>query len=209
MALPWLNWTSGLDYKLLLSKYRHMEIFIAITRDRDTGQVLIDPTRGTPRVAYTPSKFDTRSNLTGMIALAKILYVQGAREIHPALPGLRPFIRAQEGPENPVDDSAGITDERFQSWLKEMEAHGNKTPETPFCSAHQMSSCRMSAKESEGVVDDFGKVWGCEGLYVADASVLPSASGVNPMVTIMAICERIGSAIAKDLALERQETARI
>ncbi|KAJ4152298.1 hypothetical protein NW754_004093 [Fusarium falciforme] len=177
--------------------------------DRDTGQVLIDPTRGTPRVAYTPSKFDTRSNLTGMIALAKILYVQGAREIHPALPGLRPFIRAQEGPENPVDDSAGITDERFQSWLKEMEAHGNKTPETPFCSAHQMSSCRMSAKESEGVVDEFGKVWGFEGLYVADASVLPSASGVNPMVTIMAICERIGSAIAKDLALERQETARI
>ncbi|KAJ4204966.1 hypothetical protein NW759_014775 [Fusarium solani] len=208
MSLPWLNWTSGLDYKVLLSKYRHLEVFIAITRDRDSGQILIDPTRGTPRVAYTPSKFDTRSNLTGMIALAKILYVQGAREIHPALPGLRPFIRAQEGSENPVD-SAGITDERFQSWLKEMEAHGNKTPGTSFCSAHQMSSCRMSAKESEGVVDEFGKVWGCEGLYVADASVLPSASGVNPMVTIMAICERIGSVIAKDLALERQETARI
>ncbi|KAL2670115.1 hypothetical protein Neosp_014996 [[Neocosmospora] mangrovei] len=209
MSLPWLNWTSGLDYKLLLSKYPHMEIFIAITRDRDSGQVLTDPTRGTPRVAYTPSKYDTRSNLMGMIALAKILYVQGAQEIHPALPGLRPFIRAQEGSENPVDESAGITDQRFQSWLKEMEAHGNKTPETPFCSAHQMSSCRMSAKESEGVVDDFGKVWGCEGLYVADASVLPSASGVNPMVTTMAICERIGSGIAKDLALERQETARI
>ncbi|UPK96886.1 hypothetical protein LCI18_007821 [Fusarium solani-melongenae] len=209
MSLPWLNWTSGLDYKLLLSQYRHLEVFIAITRDRDSGQVLIDPTRGVPRVAYTPSKFDTRSNLTGMIALAKILYVQGAREIHPALPGLRPFIRTQGGLGNPADDSAGITDKRFQSWLKEMEAHGNKTPETPFCSAHQMSSCRMSAKESEGVVDEFGKVWGYEGLYVADASVLPSASGVNPMVTIMAICERIGSAIAKELALERQETARI
>ncbi|KAL6351779.1 hypothetical protein LRP88_14927 [Fusarium phalaenopsidis] len=193
--------------RVLFKKKR--EVFIAITRDRDSGQVLIDPARGTPRVAYTPSKFDTRSNLMGMIALAKILYVQGAREIHPALPGLRPFIRTREGSENPVDDSAGITDMRFQSWLKEMEAHGNKTPETSFCSAHQMSSCRMSAKESEGVVDEFGKVWGFEGLYVADASVLPSASGVNPMVTIMAICERIGSTIAKDLALERQETARI
>ncbi|RTE80877.1 hypothetical protein BHE90_004584 [Fusarium euwallaceae] len=209
MSLPWLNWTSGLDYKVLLSKYRHMEVFIAITRDRESGQVLIDPTRGIPRVAYTPSKFDTRSNMMGMIALAEILYVQGAREIHPALPGLRPLIRAQEGSGNSGNDSAGITDARFQSWLKEMEAHGNKTPETPFCSAHQMSSCRMSTRESEGVVDEFGKVWGCEGLYVADASVLPSASGVNPMVTIMAVCERIGEAIAKDLALERQETARI
>ncbi|RSL47801.1 hypothetical protein CEP54_013229 [Fusarium duplospermum] len=209
MSLPWLNWTSGLDYKVLLSKYRHMEVFIAITRDRESGQVLIDPTRGMPRVVYTPSKFDTRSNLMGMIALAKILYVQGAQEIHPALPGLRPFIHAREGSRNASDDSAGIMDKRFQSWLKEMEAHGNKTPDTPFCSAHQMSSCRMSTRESDGVVDEFGKVWGCEGLYVADASVLPSASGVNPMVTIMAICERIGEAIAKDLALERQETARI
>ncbi|RSL86266.1 hypothetical protein CEP51_002915 [Fusarium floridanum] len=209
MSLPWLNWTSGLNYKVLLSKYRHMEVFIAITRDRESGQVLIDPTRGIPRVAYTPSKFDTRSNMMGMVALAKILYVQGALEIHPALPGLGPFIRAQEGPEKAINDSAGITDKRFQSWLKEMEAHGNKTPETPFCSAHQMSSCRMSTRQSEGVVDEFGKVWGCEGLYVADASVLPSASGVNPMVTIMAVCERIGEAIAKDLALERQETARI
>ncbi|RSM09118.1 hypothetical protein CEP52_004302 [Fusarium oligoseptatum] len=209
MSLPWLNWTSGLDYKVLLFKYRHMEVFIAITRDRESGQVLIDPTRGMPRVAYTPSKFDTRSNMMGMIALAKILYVQGAQEIHPALPGLRPFIRAQEGSGNSGNDSAGITDAGFQSWLKEMEAHGNKTPDTPFCSAHQMSSCRMSTRESEGVVDEFGKVWGCEGLYVADASVLPSASGVNPMVTIMAIGERIGEAIAKDLALERQETARI
>ncbi|KAJ4317238.1 hypothetical protein N0V84_007457 [Fusarium piperis] len=186
-----------------------MEVLISITRDRDSGQVLIDPSRGIPRVAYTPSKFDARSNLMGMIALAKILYIQGAREIHPALPGLRPFIRAQGASEKFIDDSAGITDERFQAWLKEMEAYGNKTPDTPFCSAHQMSSCRMSSRQSDGVVDEFGKVWGCEGLYVADASVLPSASGVNPMVTIMAISERIGSAIAQELASERQETARI
>lgn len=209
MALPWLNWTSGLDYKVLLSKYRHMEVLIAITRDRESGQVLADPLRGMPRVAYTPSKFDARSSLMGMIALAKILYIQGAREIHPALPGLRPFVRTQETSEKTIDDPAGITDEKFQCWLKEMEAHGNKTPDTPYCSAHQMSSCRMSAKQSEGVVDEFGKVWGCEGLYVADASVLPSASGVNPMITIMAICERIGLGIAQDLALETQEMAKI
>ncbi|KAI5463056.1 hypothetical protein BGZ63DRAFT_483460 [Mariannaea sp. PMI_226] len=211
MSLPWLNWTSGLDYKMLLSKYRHTEVLIAITRDRESGQVLIDPARGTPRVAYTPSKFDIRHNMVGMVALARILYVQGAEEIHAALPGFRPFIRAQAGSQSvgPDSSAATITDESFQDWLKEMEAHGNKPPDTPFGSAHQMSSCRMSARESEGVVDEFGKVWGCEGLYVADASVLPSASGVNPMITIMAICERIGSKIAKDLAAEERKTAKI
>lgn len=90
-----------------------------------------------------------------------------------------------------------------------MEAYGNKTPDTLFYLAHQISLCRISARECEGVVDEFGRAWGCERLYVADASVLPSASGVNPMITIMAICKRIGCAIIKDLAVDKQEMARM
>jgi choline dehydrogenase-like flavoprotein len=57
----------------------------------------------------------------------------------------------------------------------------------------------MSSTASTGVVDPSGKVWGTEGLYVADASVFPSASGVNPMVTNMAISDWISRGIAKGL----------
>jgi choline dehydrogenase-like flavoprotein len=42
-------------------------------------------------------------------------------------------------------------------------------------------------------------VWGTEGLYVADASVFPSASGVNPMVTNMAIADWISRGVAEGL----------
>ncbi|XEU96007.1 hypothetical protein FSHL1_001292 [Fusarium sambucinum] len=205
MSLPWLNWTSGSDYKSLISKYRHMEAYIALTRDRDSGHIIADPVQGTPRLVYTPSKFDVSSNLKGMVALAKILYTQGALEIHPVLPGFQPFIREQHSLEN---DVSGI-DARFWQWLKDMEAHGNKTPDTPYGSAHQMGTCRMSTKESDGVVDEFGRVWGCENLVVADASVFPSASGVNPMVTTMAICERISSTMAEQLAMDAQERPRL
>jgi choline dehydrogenase-like flavoprotein len=55
----------------------------------------------------------------------------------------------------------------------------------------------MSATERDGVVDPHGRVWGVEGLYVTDASVFPSASGVNPMVTNMAISDYISRGIAK------------
>ncbi|EXM19432.1 Glucose-methanol-choline oxidoreductase, C-terminal [Fusarium oxysporum f. sp. vasinfectum] len=209
MCLTWCNWTSGPEYKALITKYRHMEAYIAITRDRDSGQVTADPINGTPRLVYTPSKFDANNNLRGMLGLAKILYVQGALEIHPILPGLEPFIREPETLKNGVDSSSGATDAKFSQWLKKMEAHGNKTPDTPYGSAHQMGTCRMSTKESDGVVDEFGRVWGCENLIVADASVFPSASGVNPMVTTMAICEHIGSALAKDLATDIQERPRL
>jgi choline dehydrogenase-like flavoprotein len=62
-----------------------------------------------------------------------------------------------------------------------------------------MGTCRMSAKEKDGVVDPQGKVWGTEGLYVTDASVFPSASGVNPMVTNMAISDWVSRGIAKGM----------
>ncbi|KAF5717181.1 long chain fatty alcohol oxidase [Fusarium mundagurra] len=189
--------------------YRHMEAYIAITRDRDSGHVTADPVNGTPRLVYTPSKFDASNNMKGMLGLAKILYVQGALEIHPILPGLEPFIREPESLTNRADSSSGITDAKFAQWLKKMEAHGNKTPDTPYGSAHQMGTCRMSTKESDGVVDEFGRVWGCENLIVADASVFPSASGVNPMITTMAISEHIALALAEELARDTQERSRL
>lgn len=214
MCATWLNWESGFDYKILISKYRHMEMFFSLARDRDTGSILVDPDSGVPRVIYTPSAFDRRHIMTGLIALAKIFYIQGALEIHPCLPGLRPFMRA-DVKQNTTEDTAkpsldaGIMDASFQAWLEEMEAHGNKSPETPFASAHQMGTCRMSLDEKSGVVNSEGKVWGTEGLYVADASTFPSASGVNPMITIMAISDWVSRGLVQELAREPVQTAKM
>ncbi|MFL5781583.1 MAG: GMC oxidoreductase, partial [Thermoleophilaceae bacterium] len=49
------------------------------------------------------------------------------------------------------------------------------------------------------VVDTDGGVRGLPGLYVADASVLPSALGANPMLTIMACARRIARGLAEAL----------
>jgi choline dehydrogenase-like flavoprotein len=57
----------------------------------------------------------------------------------------------------------------------------------------------MSASRDEGVVDEKGRVWDTENLYVADGSVFPSASGVNPMITIMAIADWISRGVDTDL----------
>lgn len=216
-AMQFVNWESGLDFKLQALKYRHMNSYISIVRDRDPGYVYPDPVSGGPRVSYTPSAFDRQNVMVGNIALAKILYVQGAAEIHVALPGMRPFIRDDPTPANkpniPIarkggeaEDilasvrDAGIADPRFQEWLRELEKHGNRTPEAPFTSAHQMGTCRMSTSPKTGVVDPRGRVWGTQDLYVVDASIFPSASGVNPMVTNMAIADWCSQGIVRDLA---------
>jgi choline dehydrogenase-like flavoprotein len=49
------------------------------------------------------------------------------------------------------------------------------------------------------VVDAKGSVWGTKNLYVADSSVFPSASGVNPMVTVMSIADWISRGVSKEL----------
>lgn len=216
-AFHFLNWSGGVDFKLLALKYRHMNSYIALVRDRDPGHVYADPHSGQPRVAYTPSAFDRKAAMVGLVALAKILYLQGALEIHAALPGMRPFIRDGASPpttsatpapaESGGDDDdiistvsdAGVADPRFRAWLAELEAHGNKPPLAMFGSAHQMGTCRMSSAEATGVVDPRGRVWGTEGLYVSDASVFPSASGVNPMVTTMAISDWISRNVVEDM----------
>lgn len=221
-AMQFLNWTDGVDFKLLAVKYRHMNSYISIVRDRDTGSVYPDSASGQPRIIYTPSAFDRAHAMIGLVALAKILYLQGAIEIHAGLPGLKPFIRddtsspAASPATKPTDDlvssvsDAGVADPRFKAWLAELERHGNKPPVATFCSAHQMGTNRMSTSEKTGVVDPRGRVWGTEGLYVSDASVFPSASGVNPMVTNMAISDWISRNVASDLARDGSgEKARL
>jgi choline dehydrogenase-like flavoprotein len=53
----------------------------------------------------------------------------------------------------------------------------------------------MHVDSRYGVVDCDGAVHGVRGLFVADASVFPLASGVNPMLTIMALAHRTANTI--------------
>jgi cholesterol oxidase len=49
----------------------------------------------------------------------------------------------------------------------------------------------MGRSAREGVVDEWGEVFGHRGLYVADGAVLPGPVGPNPSFTIAAIADRI------------------
>lgn len=163
-----------------------------------------DRRTGTPRIDYTPSDFDREHTLDGVEALTKICYVTGATEIQPHYPGLEPFIKpasqqGEEGADGRVGDPE-FTDKAFATWLKRVRQVGNSAPVAMWTSAHQMGTCRMGKSEEDGVVDERGRVWGREGLYVADASVFPSASGVNPMITVLAIADWISRGIVKDLS---------
>jgi cholesterol oxidase len=63
---------------------------------------------------------------------------------------------------------------------------------------HPLGGCPMGTGPHDGVVDSLGRVFGADGLYVADGSIMPGPVGANPSLTIAAMAERIAAGIVAE-----------
>ncbi|GIZ46589.1 hypothetical protein CKM354_000970900 [Cercospora kikuchii] len=200
--LPLFEWQGGLDFKEFTVKMRRMTGYISLARDRYGGRIYPDAKDGRCHIQYTPNAYDQKHILEGVVRLAEILYVEGAREIYAAVPNVGPFVRPSADADSKVsmhaNASPSVTDPAFAAWIAKVRSNGFPSPGTGFFSAHQMGSCRMGTSPKNSVVDYRGRVWGTQNLYIADASVFPSASGVNPMITNMGIARGIARGIAEE-----------
>ena len=66
-------------------------------------------------------------------------------------------------------------------------------------SSEQMGSCRMGLDPKNCVVGLDGESWNIKGLYLADASLFPTASGVNPTSTVYSLAYTTAQRILKDI----------
>jgi choline dehydrogenase-like flavoprotein len=64
--------------------------------------------------------------------------------------------------------------------------------------AHEAGTARMGRNRSEGVTDPWGAVYGVQGLYIADASVMPTALDRHPTLTVVALALRTADRVVKD-----------
>merc|ERR1711972_1145521 len=88
----------------------------------------------------------------------------------------------------------------LESWLSRLRAAGLPELGVALGSAHQMSTCRMAADPKLGAVKPTGETWEVAGLFVADTSTFPTATGVNPMWTCAAIAHRVAQQVKEHLA---------
>jgi choline dehydrogenase-like flavoprotein len=83
-----------------------------------------------------------------------------------------------------------------------------KLTETPgVYASHPLGGCRMANSSDFGVTDHSCQVFGYEGLYCMDSSAIPTSLGVNPSLTISAVCERAAAILVRrgaDLGLPRR-----
>jgi choline dehydrogenase-like flavoprotein len=170
-----LPWRDGAEHKREMLKLARVASWHAVSHDHGAGRVTIDDA-GRTRVHWALD--DERDRLSARRAfaeLSRLHHAAGAAEITTFE---RPGLRWQAG-----DD--------FEGFLAGIET----VDDLVAYSAHQMGSCRMGADPQDSVADGDGRLHDVEGVWVGDASALPTAPGVNPMVTIMALAERTAARI--------------
>jgi choline dehydrogenase-like flavoprotein len=134
-----------------------------------SGSVRRVPAYRDPLVKYAFSDADMRDLADGTRKLCELLFAAGAEALYPTVAGAEPM----HGP----GDLEGLVDPL---------PHGR----TSLMTIHLFSTCPMGEDETRCVTDSFGRVHGYDDLYIADASLLCTAPGVNPQGSVMAFARR-------------------
>jgi choline dehydrogenase-like flavoprotein len=152
----------------------HFARALVVIRDRTRGRVGAD---GTIEYAVVPD--DVARLRTGMVAAARAYLAAGATEVYA-----------------PVHTSAPLrTDADCAAFAARPLAASELTS---LYAVHLFGGACMAAGPDAGTCDERGACFGARGLYVVDAAALPSNTGVNPQITIMANALRVAAGIATE-----------
>ncbi|MBS1891254.1 MAG: GMC family oxidoreductase, partial [Actinobacteria bacterium] len=159
---------SGAEHQRALLDLRHVASIGVQVTDRSEGRVRIGS--GGVRMSYDLTREDAARAVYGIARAAEVHFAAGAVEVYPNLarvPALRP------------------------GDLPAFEATAFKPSELRLEGFHPMGTARIAVDPREGACAPDGSLHGTAGLYVADASLFPTALGVNPMMTIIAFAKQI------------------
>lgn len=172
-------WHSGEQHKREQLRLEHVSGVWGFVRDHGSGRVERD-VQGMPVVTWgLDDPVDLAVVRRTHQELARILRASGAKEIFTFLPGDPRWHRGEDF-------------DGFLDTLGTLEANDIFT-----LSAHQSGSCTTGRDPDTSVVDGRGRLHDCAGVYVVDAAALPTAPGVNPMVSIEAYVSRTADFIVQ------------
>jgi long-chain-alcohol oxidase len=179
-ALPWV---SAKQHRELMGRFGNLGVCGVLPRDRTNGRVTLRRD-GSVRVRYPLTSQDERLVVEALISAGKVMEAAGAKEVF-----------TLHNPPLAYQPSAGAHDR----WAEQIRRAGIRGKATTV-SYHQMGSCRMGSDPGASAIGPDNESHDVKNLFVADASAFPTASGVNPMLTVYGIANRAARKIAARLA---------
>lgn len=167
------------DHRHNMSRFRNLTAAGVLVGTQGSARLRPALTGGVD-IVYKPARKDLETLVGALKLLARIYLAAGARRVMPSTFQFHEF--TSEAQLDRLDDYV-----RDSSYLS-------------IGSGHPQGGNAISRDSSKGVVDSSLRVHGFENLYVCDASVFPSATTVNPQLTVMALADYAAAGIADGAA---------
>jgi choline dehydrogenase-like flavoprotein len=184
LATGFMSWRGAANHRATMLDFARSNAIGIITRDRDSGTVSVDR-GGEPIVNYRLSDYDAAHLHTGFEGAASILEAAGAQRI---FSGHQAGVSYEPGRRGSHADFAAAS-----------RAAGYGPGQCSLGALHIMGSARMGGSPQTSATNPDGATWEAANIVVADASCFPTASGVNPMVSIEAIAYMNAKRLAAQL----------
>ncbi|HUE75595.1 MAG TPA: GMC family oxidoreductase, partial [Chloroflexota bacterium] len=135
---------------------------------------------GAPDIVYTPTERDLKILVDGLVLTGEVMFAGGAKEVMASTASYK-------------DEAIFPRPEELQRLRKLVQDDRDLVLGT----GHPQGGNAISKTRGQGrgVIDPDFKVHGYDNLYVCDASVFPSATTVNPQLTVMAMAHYAASRI--------------
>ena len=192
-----IPWTSRAEHQRIMGLAPYIAPFLAIAKDDGGGRVS-ETRNGFAKISYRTTPRDERTLRAALGSLVRMAESAGASEVIAA--GSPPVAwRRRDGVE------------AFSILERQILGFDFSPNRGTVFSAHQMGTARMGSNPVDHACDPFGRVRAngrpqasdrhggiIKGLYVADGSLFPTAIGVNPMITILALAKRVARTVLAD-----------
>jgi choline dehydrogenase-like flavoprotein len=161
-----------------VANFAHIASIGVHLHDQSEGRVGLS-SNGSLRLSYRLLDEEARRIQFGIARAAEIHFAAGATEVYPNVGPVSVIKRGE---------------------LEAFESLHLRPGDLRLEAFHPMSTARMGGDGDTSVVDPNGAVRGLDRLHVADASLLPTSVGVNPMMTVIACATHVARDLAEDLA---------
>jgi choline dehydrogenase-like flavoprotein len=171
LNLPgWLD-----DHRRNMDRFRHLTAAGVLVGTTQTGRLRSALTGGVD-IDYTPWREDVEILVDALKLLARIYLAAGARRVMPSTFHFHAFTE--------------------ESQVDQLDHYKRNSSYLSIGTGHPQGGNALSGDDGRGVVDASFRVHGFENLFVCDASVFPSATTVNPQLTVMALADYAAPGIA-------------